>query len=300
MTARVTAISVAYKARAIIGDALRSLQPAHEAGLLDCIIVDNDSGDGTPAFVRETFPWAKVIESGGNLGFGRGCNLGLEAAQTEFVLFLNPDAELDLDGLRTLVAFMDAHPEAGLIGPAIRDPDGGLQVTDRLPSPWRVLRGAAGRGGAFPIEPGRAAFRTEWLCGAALLGRTALLRELGGFDPRFFLYFEETDLCRRILARGSEIWAVPEAVARHRDGEIARSTRRDMFNGCIAQHYFESRFYYLVKHYGWPVAALTEAADAATMSARAVVRMLRGRGAGEFLVRMRSPFFRQPSRVEKA
>ncbi len=297
---RVTAISVAYKARAIIGDALRSLQPAHEAGLLDCIIVDNDSGDGTPAYVREAHPWATVIESGGNIGFGRGCNLGLAAAETEFVLFLNPDAELDLAGLRTLVAFLDAHPEAGLIGPAIRDPDGGLQVTDRLPSPGRVLRGAAGRGGAWPIEPGQPPFRTEWLCGAALLGRTALLRELGGFDPRFFLYFEETDLCRRILASGSQIWAVPEAVARHRDGEIARATRRDMYHGCIAQHYFESRFYYLVKHYGWPAAVLTETADAVTMGARALVRLLRGRPVDDFRVRMRSPFYRLPAPIEKA
>lgn len=94
--------------------------------------------------------------------------------------------------------------------------------------------------------------------GAVLLLRCAMLGEIGAFDPRFFLYFEETDLCRRASSAGWGIWAIGTAVADHLDAASAKSLQRRMFQTCIAEHYFRSRFYYLEKHFGWPAAVATE------------------------------------------
>lgn len=298
-TAPVTAIIVSYRSRASIPAALEVARASHERGLLDCIVVDNDGTDGTADYVRSEHPWARVVESGANLGFGRGCNLGIAESRSPYVLLLNPDAVLPAEGLEALHRFLEQNPRAGLVGPAILEPQGRLQQAGGLLTPVRLVLGAAGR--QLPrrsVEPGAAPFRTDWLCGAILLIRRRALEELGGFDPRFFLYYEETDLCRRALEAGWELWAVGEAVGRH---TLAASSDADsvaMVHGCIAEHYYRSRFYYLVKHHGWPAAAAAELGDIALLAARALCRKLLGRG-GEAVLRerLRAPVLRQPEKI---
>ena len=120
--------------------------------------------------------------------------------------------------------------------------------------------------------------------------------ELGGFDPRFFLYFEETDLCRRTENLGAELWAVGEALGHHIGGASAQQSDSRFVNGCIAEHFFRSRFYYLVKHHGWAAASAADIAELLIMAARAVLRTATGGSAGELVARLRAPILRPPSR----
>ncbi len=213
-TASVTAIVVAYNSADTIDAALGSVRKAHEVGFLECFVVDNASTDGTVATVTGAHPWATLLQSGGNLGYGRGCNLALRHIRTPYVLLMNADAMIGPGDVLTLLRFLEKHPRVGVAAPALIETDGSLQGTRALPTPLRILAQAAGANGGRPaqrpIPPGSRPFEAEWLCGAVLLADRALLEELGGFDPRFFLYFEETDLCRRVESRNPVRRKIPD------------------------------------------------------------------------------------------
>lgn len=298
----VTAIVVTYQSAATIRPALAALRRCHAAGLADVVVVDNDSRDETLAILADAAGWARVRPTGVNNGFGRGCNLGAAESASPYTLFVNPDAVVEPEALAELVRFMDSHPEAGICGPAIiegeaLDGRGALQMTGMRPTPVSLLLDALPliprRARMRPIDPGQAPFPTGWVCGAVLLIRTELLRRLGGFDPRFFLYWEETDLCRRAENAGHSVWAVGEAVARHVGG--ASSDAGDSrIGGCIARHYLESRHYYMRKHHGLLAAAALEAGEFILLGLRTLVDLGRGRGAGRLRARLQAPLFSLP------
>jgi GT2 family glycosyltransferase/CelD/BcsL family acetyltransferase involved in cellulose biosynthesis len=264
VTARVTAVIVTYQSRHTIGVALNALQAAHAAGLVNAVVVDNASTDGTADVVAEHYPWVALVRHDENIGYGRGCNRGFKQIDTPYVLFLNPDAVIDYDALQALVSFLDRTPKAGIVAPAIIEGHRDVhQAAGLMTTPGTVLRAALGGARPYParraIEPGGPPFATNWLCGAVMLVRSDLFRSLGGFDPGFFLYFEETDLCRRAARQGAELWAVGHAIARHVGGASAKATTEQLRSTCVAAHYHRSRCYYLVKHFGWFRAIGTEA-----------------------------------------
>lgn len=293
---RTTAVIVTYRSRSTIDATLEAARACHEAGVLRCVVVDNDGSDGLVEHVRKHYPFVRVIDGGGNLGFGRGCNLGAESVDTEYVLFLNPDAVLGLDALATLVEFMDTHAAVGIAAPAIRDQDAGM-----LTRPSDVLRQAFRRPAHRErrlTEPGGEPFQTNWICGAAMMMRNQLFRDLSGFDPRFFLYFEETDLCRRAAAAGAEIWVVQAAVATHNAASSAKQVGAPMHSGMISEHYYQSRFYYLRKHHGLATAIATELLVLAPDAAKAARdRLIRGETAPQKALasRLKRSFLRFPA-----
>jgi N-acetylglucosaminyl-diphospho-decaprenol L-rhamnosyltransferase len=296
---RITAVIVTYRSSDVIDAALDALKPAHDAGLLDCIVVDNASPDNTVAAVRQNHPWANIIESGGNLGYARGCNLGLARARTPYVLFMNPDLLITPDALQTLARFMDEHPHAAMAGPTLRSPDGRVHAPPIIETPWDMLRHSSGLGSHHHrIDDGRAAIETRWLCGAALFARRDAIERIGGFDPRFFLYFEETDLCRRLRrasgGAGETLWLVRDAVAVHHGAASASQNGDSMFAECIAQHYFQSRFYYLTKHYGRLAAATVDLAELAVFAVKGLIGVVRGRDDPRFHIRIRAPMLQCP------
>ena len=253
---RLTVVIVTWNSRGHIDAALQALRVVREAGDLGCVVVDNCSRDGTAAFVEQTYPWVRVVRSGDNLGFGRGCNLGAKGAESPYLLFLNPDAVIERDSLDILLEFIEARPEVGVAGPAIIEGQGeSVQKAGLMTTPAGLLRTALGLGRSgewgTPIIPGGQPFKTNWICGAVMLVRTEAFRRAGGFDPRFFLYFEETDLCRRIASEGYQLWAVGEAIARHEGGASAIPDHESSGPKYISEHFYRSRFYYLVKHFGW-------------------------------------------------
>jgi GT2 family glycosyltransferase len=219
--------------------------------------------------------------------------------RSPFTLFLNPDAVLEPAALRTMLGFLERSPQAGIVGPAIIEGEGAaveLQDTGDRPTPWTIARNALPVGGkplSHLIEPGSPPCKTQWVCGAVLLARTDLLRRLDGFDPRFFLYWEEMDLCKRAEAAGFETWALGTAVARHVGG-ASSSPDDTRIAGCIARHYFQSRYYYMIKHHGRVAAAAAESLEFLSLGARSLVDLARGRGLGRLRPRFQAPLYSQP------
>jgi N-acetylglucosaminyl-diphospho-decaprenol L-rhamnosyltransferase len=295
-----TAVIVTYNSRDTIGKTLDALQEGFRTGCVTCVVVDNASIDGTADYIASHYSWVHLIRSPQNLGYGRGCNMGLLGARSPFVLILNPDAVIPPDALQTLVDFMVANRQAGIAAPAIIEDAKHFQAAGLMTTPASLIKSVFGCPRAIPqrrsITPGGAAFRTPWVCGAVMLVRTDLFRSLGGFDPRFFLYFEETDLCRRATEAGSEIWAVGKAVAEHVGGASAKATGQALQSACIAEHYYRSRFYYLVKHFGWTRAVGAEGILRVAFFARYLKQRYSRHKTSVFSPAEKMPFLRFPAK----
>jgi GT2 family glycosyltransferase len=281
---------------------LAAAERCRAEGLLRCIVVDNASRDHTLKLIRDSHSWVEIIASEENLGYGRGCNLGFERVTTPYVLFMNADATIEPADLRRLVDFLDEHPRAAVAAPAAHNPAGELHNFRRLPTPWTIIRAAlpfsGGERGVGVLRPGTEPFRVSWVPGAALLMRTERCAALGGFDPRFFLYFEETDLLRRVQEDlGDEVWAVCTAVIEHLSGDSTAQQGKKLVHGDIAEHFFQSRLYYLAKHHGIAAAFLAEALELLLFSIRAAGRLLLLRGPGKLALRLRGPLFQFPKQV---
>lgn len=209
--ARITVVTVTYNSAEVIARCLESVAQAARL-----IVVDNASRDDTIAIARNTTPKVEIVENVNNRGFGRACNQGLECAETEFVLFLNPDAAL-LDGAaEALVATVERYPAAAMVAPAQEDAAGNLRITDhttRLDQGSRLHRR---RKGAPVLSEGPC--YVQWLGAAVLLARTQAVRAVGGFDENIFLFFEDDDLSVRLRTEGHALVYVPEARASHFPG----------------------------------------------------------------------------------
>jgi N-acetylglucosaminyl-diphospho-decaprenol L-rhamnosyltransferase len=299
-----TAVIVTYRSARTIGASLAAARRCHEAGLMDVVVVDNGSTDGTPELLEREAYWARALLTGRNNGFGRGCNIGLEHVSSPYTVFINPDAMLEPLALRAMLDFMERHPAAGIAGPAIVEGEPGgktiLQDTGRRPTAWTILRNSIPFAPhvllSWDIVPESEPARTGWVCGAVLMIRTELAKRLNGFDPRFFLYWEEMDLCKRTEEAGFEVWTVGAAVAHHVGG--ASSVEDDTrINGCVAEHYYQSRYYYMVKHDGRLAATLAEMADFLVTGTRALADLARGRGLGRLRPRLQAPLLSEPAKV---
>ncbi len=199
------------------------------------VVVDNASRDGTADALRSRFgERVDVVASERNLGFGAAANLGAaRVADAAWVLVLNADTELTEGALAALVAAGDAHPDAAVLGPAVVGSDGRPRDSVRGdPTRLALLHQHTAlrflRVGARAFERYRhpvAGETAEVVLGAAMLVRGDDFRALGGFDARYFLYFEEADLCRRARAAGRTVRLVPGATVRHAGGASADRDR---------------------------------------------------------------------------
>jgi N-acetylglucosaminyl-diphospho-decaprenol L-rhamnosyltransferase len=227
---RVSVIIVSWNTRELLRQSLASVLASPL--VLETFLVDNDSTDGSVEMARTEFPDVTVIANHVNVGFGRGNNQALALAKSEFVLLLNPDARLEQGGLERLVDALDRDQSAAVVGPLVVSEDGAPQSTRRrfptvptlffestplqtlLPSTHPWLRDFYVRDRADTQ-----AQEVDWLVGACLLVRRAAFEQVGGFDERFFMYFEETDWCRRYRQAGWSVRFEPTAVARHLGGQ---------------------------------------------------------------------------------
>jgi GT2 family glycosyltransferase len=190
------------------------------------IVVDNASGDDTREIVRRTLPDATIIANAVGVGYGNAANQGLAAAETEFVLLLNPDAVLDPDAVPLLVDAADRCPEAGVLAPALRTPEGAWEVSHDV--------GLFARPALGPRTDGEPSgdICADHVSGAVMLVRRSAYRLVGGFDPAIFLYFEDDDFCMRLRRGGFAIVRVAGAVPRHLGGRSVPATdekRREKF-----------------------------------------------------------------------
>ena len=200
-------------------------------------VVDNDSGDGSFEKLRAGVGAAgwdadgrvRVIQAGRNGGYGAGNNVGIRAGLTrggppDYVYILNSDAFPDAGAIRRLIEYLEAHPTVGFAGSYIHGPDGDPHATAfRFPTVWSEFEGAARLGPVsrllarfvVPLPIPDATGPVDWLAGASVMMRRSVLDAVGLFDERFFLYFEETDLCRRARAAGWPTVYVRESAVTH-------------------------------------------------------------------------------------
>ncbi len=197
---------------------------------LQVIVVDNASSDGSVEMVRQEFPTVRLIASEVNLGYPGGNNAGLAVARGRYVMILNPDTEIVGNALTTLIAFADAHPDVGVIGPQLLHPDGSVQSSRRrfptlatalFESTWlqplaprRLLRRY------YVLDrPDDAVQDVDWVDGAALLARRTAIQQVGPLDEGYFMYSEELDWCRRFRQAGWRVVYLPTAQVIHHRGK---------------------------------------------------------------------------------
>ncbi len=281
---KLLAITINYKTPDMTIDAVAALMP-ELAGLSSrVIIVDNDSRDGSHLRMRarlDAEPWGQrveLVESGHNGGFGFGNNfairLGLASDDPpDYIYLLNSDAFPENGAIRTLIEFMDSHPEVGIAGSYVHGVDGRPHETAfRFPSVASELESTLRLGPVsrllsryvVPILPMPSTpVEVDWTAGASMILRRRMLDEVGLFDEGFFLYFEETDLCLRAKQAGWSTWYVPTASVAHvgsaSTGAYSTDKRR-------SRYWFDSRRRYYDKHLGW---AGRQAADIALVAGQA-------------------------------
>lgn len=225
---RVDVVVVSFNSRAHLR---ACVEPLGELPDVNVIVVDNASSDGSVDAILDL--QLTVIRRAENGGFAAGCNEGWRAGTAPFVLFLNPDATIDADSLRTLVKELQESGQRAAVAPRIEHPDGSLAWSQRrfprLRSTYarafflhRVFPRASWADELVREPPAyEVPASPEWLSGACLLVRRSALEAIGGWDEGFFLYGEDIDLCRRLRERGYSIVFEPSARAVHVEGASA-------------------------------------------------------------------------------
>src|SRR3989344_6068936 len=222
MPPKVSFITVCYRTPHLIRILLTGIEEARFAFPFEYFLVDN-GGDGTADMVRERFPWVTVITPLANVGFSAGNNLALREMHGEYAMLVNPDLSVFPGEMEKLLAFADATPDAGIIGPLVQNPNGSRQEScTRFPAPLMPLFRRTPLGSTSWGE--RAIDRylmrdvehaeshdADTVYGAAMLIRRPVLEKTGYFDERFFMYYEDVDLCRRSWDSGWRVVYAPVA-----------------------------------------------------------------------------------------
>ncbi len=234
----VSIVILNYKSRGLVKQCVKGIVMSQPKLIYEIIVVDNNSNDGCLAMVDNMFsagsedaiiqpelPIAKTlvvppivtIQTGYNGGFAFGNNIGMRASKGRYVLILNPDVALVPGAIEAMVEHLDTHPDVGMVGPRLTNPDGSVQYSCRrfpdLLTPFyrRTMIGklpfarhAVARYLMQDFNQGKTQ-DVDWLFGACLLVRRSTLDRVGLFDERFFMYFEDLDLCRRIWQAGERV-----------------------------------------------------------------------------------------------
>ena len=247
---------VSYNTRDLLRACLRSLAGREAAGeaSLEVIVADNGSSDGSVEMVHAEFPEVQVIETGENLGFGRANNLALQNASGRAYCLLNSDAELLPGALSLPLAALDADPKIGLAGGQLLWPDGRAQTSygddPTLAGVFREQTFLSALGGATPVAPAVSGEvrDVDQICGAFMLIRPEAWREMGGFDPHYFMYNEDVDLNFRLRRAGWRVVFLPDARITHHLGASSSTDWRKRAR--MVSAYNESRFYFFSRCYG--------------------------------------------------
>lgn len=232
-----------------------------DAGGIEIFVVDNSSTDGSVEMVRTEFPKVHLLASAVNLGFAGGNNFAAKLAQGRYLFLLNPDTTVPPGTLHTLVAYADAHPEIGALGPQLRNPDGthqrscwrgrpglGMALMDALYL-WKLPWIPFVQQSEYRAEELQTARSVGHLLGAALMLRRAAWDQVGALDENYFLFLEETDWCLRAERAGWKIVYLPDAHIIHYGQQSMRQAPRKN----IPQFYFSYLRFYRSSHGKDPV-----------------------------------------------
>ncbi len=246
-------IVVNWNTRDLLSDCLRSVYDTVHDLTFEVFVVDNASTDGSAAMVREQFPEVRLIENAENVGFARANNQAITQATGAYLLLLNPDAVVEPGAMAQLVGFLQARPDYGIAGAQLLNADGTEQdswgrfpgLRTELPLLSRLYRQPQRRTVATKAPPSIDYLDVPWASGACLLLSRAVIAEIGAFDEAFWLYTEETDLCRRAREAGYRVALVTSARVWH----FRRAASRQRMVVSMLWFY-QSRVRFVAKHQG--------------------------------------------------
>lgn len=245
---KVSVIIVTFNNAKTILDCLTSISDG-----VEIIVVDNNSSDATVSILLKNYDQKiKLIQNSSNLGFGKAVNIGASEATGEYLCFLNPDAKFkSKNGLLDLVEVLEGHPEYGLIGPKLLFLNGETRKTARnLPTLTRAFEEyILGIDNSYdfytPVKKGLT--EVESVVGACMLLRKSLFDKIGGFDERFFMYYEDIDLCRKIRLKGLKVGYFKELEVEHIEGVSGRNVKTYDLLKDSAKEYHGIIEYYLLQ-----------------------------------------------------
>lgn len=258
-------LMVTYNRRPDVARCIRSILPQLTPEV-EVRVIDNGSTDGTAAMIRRIAPEFHIAGSAANRGLAPALKRLCDAARGRWLLLLDSDTVLPPDAIRRLLAFGDSRPEVGAVAPRMRDADGLVQMTARrFPGVQNAIFGRqtlvsriwpenslTRRFLKSREQEGGTPFRCDWVAFAAVLVRARAMREAGGIDSDYFVYWVDADFFRRLQKKGWEVWCCTEVEVLHlehnRSGQV-RSPRAIM-------DFHRGAFRYCLRHHWFPVAAL--------------------------------------------
>jgi GT2 family glycosyltransferase len=252
----VSVVIVNFNVREHLLASLRALYASADT-TIEAFVVDNASSDGSADAVEATFPQVAVIRNDENIGFGKASNCGLERANGEFVLLLNPDVIVESDCVKTLASFLMTNPKAAAASPRLRRPDGRLDLAARrgFPTPRAAFYRLTLLSRLFPKSRRFNRYNVGYMredqvheidagTAACLMMRRSAIEQVGPFDPDYFMYGEDLDLCFRLKKAGWKIFYLPSAVATHVKGASSRQATSAML-----REFHRSMWIFHRKHY---------------------------------------------------
>ena len=255
----VSAVVVNWNSGSHLQQALDALFAYLPGGDWDVTVVDNASSDGSERYAADRGPRCRLVRNARNRGFGTAVNQAVASTTAPYVLIVNPDCRIESGSVATLVAALRADDECGIAGPAVLGDDGVVQGSAR--GDPDMLTGLFGRSSRLRrLLPASAAARrnvrdadlagtvrggvcVDWVSGACMLVRRCAFDAVGGFDERYFLYWEDADLCRRLRGAGWSVRYVPAARVCHAGGVSTRSAAP-----AAARAFHESAYLYYATH----------------------------------------------------
>lgn len=260
---KLSIVIVTRNTRDMLLECLNSFSDCVKSGLYDVVVVDNASCDGTSDALKSSYPQVKQVRFDINTGFSRASNAGASLAEGDILLFLNSDTIATETNIDILLSTFENNPQLGIVSPRLIGIDGKEQpAAAYLPTFATEISARAKKRAHSKLETAidhkESLADIAYLCGAALLIRKKAFDEAGGFDERFFFYFEDADICRRIVSNGWEIQLVEDSSIIHLGGG---STRKISVGSTVEM--IRNRFQYIGKNYGRSKAHLVASLDLA-------------------------------------
>ncbi|MBI2908636.1 MAG: glycosyltransferase family 2 protein, partial [Chloroflexi bacterium] len=253
----VSIVIVSWNVQDLLRRCLESILASGSGAGAEIVVVDNASSDGAMGMVRKRFPQVRLVVNQSNLGFAAACNQGMRLAGGRYVMLLNPDTEMRGDAIDRMVSYLDEHPEVGMVGPKLLNPDGSIQSSRRrFPTLATAFVESTMIQQYLPNSPELKRFymldrsddtvqEVDWLVGACLMARREVVRTAGVLDESFFMYYEEVDWCYRIRKAGWSIVYLPGAEVIHYYGG---SSQKDLSRRHI--NFNTSKYRFFRKHHG--------------------------------------------------
>lgn len=250
-----------YKTPSLLRRCLDSLKNLNNEVSCEIFVCDSEFEQKTKEMILKDYPWARYLPFKKNVGYGRLVNAGIKKAKGEYYLVLNADIIVNINGIKKMVEYLKQHNDIGILGPKLVNIDGTFQ-----PSCFRWYN-------FFIVLARRTSFKktklgkkflahflmedydkkeprnVDWLMGSAMLMRAAAIKKVGAMDPRFFMYFEDVDLCRRIWEGGYRVVYFPEAqfIHHHLKSSDTKAGILDIFKNRLTRIHILSYLKYSLK-----------------------------------------------------